>query len=405
MASHQELFLKQLSDPSMYKRIEGVPVFRPHQRTLPAFKGKDGREWPEEKISVTPKDLAAIAARTNAAGPQVMTEGHRNLDPTFPEANQPRKVGWETNHRAGQYVFDPAKGPEPCILADLCYDAKLYDECGPDRFPFRSADYDFREGKISGLAVLIRRPFLELGMIPYQSYNNRIAQYADDVPTPAPTPAPAAPGATDTDDWTPEEEKQYQKMCRYMAKKHPKMVPYMDAAQYQIKAGPQKDSKELRGMNYFDPDDKDDQNAATTRVAQYAAENAALKLRLDTEQSERLLDTVKLKVKFDRARELRTLVALPEADRPGHVQYMLTTYEKLPALGGGMIETAATGLTGGAATPGQRPGPSDGRRLTEKQYHAALQHASTPAVMAQYQSPAERFEAGRTWALSNVPAT
>lgn len=343
-----EQFFRDLTNPAKYRVVCGVPVFKPHERVLPSFKAPDGKVYPEIKIRVTDQDLSAIAVVTNQAGPQPITEGHRNLDPNFPEKDQPRKVGWETNHRPGLAVLVPGGKPEPCILADLCYEADLYEEVGPRRYPFRSADFDFHEKKLVGLALLVRRPFLELGMIPYSRERN-VIQYAM--------------GDSDADDkTTPEEEAQYQKMCRYFARyfktTFPKMAQFMD-------------------------------DAGSTGTATYQAD-ADLARKLAVSESERLLDKVAGKVKFDRAKEVATLSALPEADRPKHVQYMLDNYAKLPT--GTQDVQIATGTVAGG---GKQPTHADGTpAMTRQQADAAVQYALANKIP---------HEAARLWALANIP--
>src|ERR1700722_3628707 len=333
-----EEFLKQLNDRTKWKIVTGVPVFRAHERVLPAYTDSRGRDWPEVVIRVTKRGLEPIAVSTRRAGPQVLTEGHRNPDPTFPEHLQPKLAGWETHHRVGEYDFGEGKGREPCILADFHYDLSRYEETGPHRYPFRSVDYDFHEKRLAGTALLIRRPFFNLGLIPYRDAAGRvtIVQYAM--------------GTSMPDEFTPEEEAQYAKMCRYMKAKYAKLAAYMD-----------------------------DTNPGE---AQYAAENETLKRQLATEQSERLLGTVSGKVKYNKDRELRVLVGLSEAERPAHVAYMLETYEKLPDTMGDVRPATGATIT-----------PAGGGNLTQQQMTAAIQYMDQAKV---------DFAAARTWALANV---
>jgi hypothetical protein len=260
-------------------------------------------------------------------------------------------------------VIDPAKGPEPVILADLHYERDLYDEVGPRRYPFRSADYDFAEKRIAGMALLVRRPFLDLGMLPYQ-HRARIVQYAMETPMAEPA------------EFTPDEEAQYAKICRYFKAKYPKMAAYMDG-----------DAALGAGA------------AATPGLppAQYAAleaTNRDLLKKLAQGDCERLLDKVTA-VKFDRDRELKVLLSLAEADRPAHVQYMLDTYQKLPTttpevrVAGGAAGSGAGGGAGGPQVPAAQ------QAMTMNQMEAAVQYAASQKVP---------FETARQWALANVKA-
>lgn len=230
----------------------------------------------------------------------------------------------------------------------------------------------------------------------------------------------AEPGATNTEtpEWTPEEEVQYAKICKYMAKKHPRLGAYMDGitgekvsddttpvgkdgdgAISQMKGGPKPGSDGFKAMKakedpdypwYDDPD-----YAANQRVAQYFDPP----MRIAFLESESLLDTIKDKVRFKRSREVPFLMRLRADQRPAHVQYMLTTYEKLPAPG--MIPVARGNVE---PVESKRPPSSDGKTLTQKQMNAALRRTDAPEMIAQYADPVSRFAAAREWALVNEPA-
>lgn len=409
MPSHAEAFLESLNDPKKYKIIRGVPVFRPHRRSLPEWRDPEtGVVHPAIEIVVSPDDLREIGARTEASGPQVMTEGHRSTDPKTKEKDQPRKTGWEVNHRPGMYVFDPKIGPEPALLADMHYDKDIFDEVGPHRYPFRSADYDFQEKKLTGMALLMRRPFLDLGMISDTAYahKNHIVQYAMEFVMPDVTPK------EEEDKITAEEEAQYAKVCRYLAKKDkkfatyakskmPRMAKYFDegmagdpsatGTEMTYDGNPKPGSDGFKAMKAKeDPDypwydDKDYQSKQ--RIAQYQSENEVLKNRLATEHAERLLIEVKDVVKFNKDRELKTLIAMSESDRPGHIAYMRETYEKLPRQG--FIPIDSTGIPNSGNTGNQPP------KMNEVQYQAARSYMTTNKCT---------WEAAHAFIMANVRA-
>jgi hypothetical protein len=340
-----------LDDRRKWRVVSGVPVFKPHTRILPEFAAPDGKTYPEIRIEVTRQDLPYIAERSQVTGPHPITEGHRIPDPSVPESQQPRIVGWERNFRVGTY------GPlaEPCVLADLYYRLDLWEEAGPSRYPFRSVDYDFAEQRITGLAVMVRRPFLDLGLIPYRAART-IVTYSWES---------SVPDMPADDQYTPEEEAQYGRLMRYMAKKHPRLASYMDGMGG---AEPGPTSTEPPPAPYAAP-------AGTTMSYQQ------LDARLRQEQSERLLDRVSGTVKFDRTRELATLSAMPEAQRPAHVQYMLDTYQRLPT-GSQPIDTN---------TPASPPAAPAG--MSRAQMEAAVQYMSAQNLP---------YETARAWALANV---
>lgn len=358
-------FAEDLRDASKWRVVSAVPVFKPHRRVLPEFEDPTGRVHPEQVIEVTAADLAGIAKATDAAGPQPMTCGHRDPRPDFPEKLQPPVVGWETNHRPG--TFELAGKVEPCVLADLCYRAETWDQYGPHEYPFRSVDYDFVEKRLTGLALLRRRPFLDLGVIPYRT-GARVAQYAFEGP-----PMPEA--AKDEDKWTPEEEAQYARIMRYMAKKHPRLASCMDGMGG-APAGGTGAGTEPGATN-------------PAGVAGYQAQVSALEQRLALETSRALLAPLKGVVRFDEARELAYMATIAEVQRPAHVQYMLDTYTRLP---GGVPAVPVATAAGGPPASGAQPGA-----MTRAQMEAAVQyqHAQQGKV---------DWETARLWALANVRA-
>jgi hypothetical protein len=349
-------FPQDLEDQTKWKCVRAVPVFKPHVRVLPEFKDPTGKVWPEVKIAVTAADLPYIAAETNRAGPQPATVGHRDPRPDYPEALQPKPVGWETNHRTGTFSAD-GKRQEPCILADLYYRLDEYDASGPHAFPFRSVDYDFQTKRITGLAVLRRRPFLDLGVIPYAHRRATTVQYAFES-----DPSTGAPAMDDQ--FTPEEEAQYAKICRYMAKKHPRMAAYMDGMGATA-PGP---TNAAPPAPYADPQ------------ARAAAEAAA----------RQLLAPLKGVVKFNEDREAALMAGMGAAAQPAHVQYMMDTYQR--------VNPTPAAVPVATATPAAaQPKHADGTpAMTQRQMDMALQYAATANVP---------YEAARIWAMSNIPAT
>lgn len=360
-----------LADPARYTCRAGVPVFKPHRRILPEWKSPDGTVFPEVVIEVRERDLPIIATVTNAAGPQPLTEGHRKTEPDFPEHLQPRKVGWEINHRPGTFSPD-GKREEPCILADLYYEADKFVEVGPDRYPFRSVDYDRLEKRLAGTALLVRRPFLDLGVMPYD-HRNRIVTYE------APMPDPK------DDDDKPEDKVMYAKVLKYLKRKQPRMAAYLDDDPDIGYAG----STEIRGKNQDAQKRamwaKDPSGDGSGSDGQYSH----MEQRLAQSECERLLDRVAT-VKYDRSRELAALMGMPEQSRPAHVQYMLDTYQKLVTAVPSVNTTPTPGM------PASQPVSLTGEKLmTRAQMEAALQYQSSASVP---------YEAARLWAMANIPA-
>lgn len=148
-------FYAALSDPSRWIVKPGVPVFKPHVRTDP----NTGKE-----IRVDLSKLHEIAhnmARLEKDGgvPVRITLGH--TQPGQPETKQPPVAGYYRNARVG--VFGPKR--EPAIIADEWLDPQF----GPVRknYPYRSSEYYDDDKHITGVALLSRDPFLDLGVVAY----------------------------------------------------------------------------------------------------------------------------------------------------------------------------------------------------------------------------------------------
>lgn len=254
-------FMRSLDDETKFKIKRGVPIFIPHERMRPV-KDKDGKVVLEngkpklKKVVVTEDDLEEIcqnaAAREDDDTVGVITIGHRQLKPDFPETEQPPLVGYQKNLQVGRFGKKRRVG----ILADLHYPIDRYDEV--KKYPHVSVDYHDGRKEITGLALLVREPELDLGMqsygreevcsagtrvlrptandgtLIYQREVNMPDTIADPdpkVPLP-PAEAAAAPNATPTPPEDPEAAQQYEKACGHMdrwMKDHPtgKKVGYM----------------------------------------------------------------------------------------------------------------------------------------------------------------------------------
>jgi hypothetical protein len=159
--------LDRLKDPSRWIIRRGVPIFTSHIR-----RDAEGRE----RYRVTEQDLADIGhnCRRREQGRGVvglLTIGHRPLDRQVPEADvvkYAKPVGYVVNYRDGTF------GPEdtPAVLVDLYYAREHWDEA--KQFPFRSAEYWPGRQEITGVALLLRDPELDLGM----THHNRVFYYA-----------------------------------------------------------------------------------------------------------------------------------------------------------------------------------------------------------------------------------
>ena len=163
-------FSAKISDPSRWIVKSGVPLFKAHERTDPAT---------GQLIKVDLPKLYRIAAnmqRLERQGgvPIRMTLGH--TEPNKPETEQPPVGGYYKNARVAP--FGP-KG-EPAVVGDEWLDPQY----APVRknFPYRSAEYYDDAEQITGVALLTRDPYLDLGVVAYSRDDSLVCYTADSPP-------------------------------------------------------------------------------------------------------------------------------------------------------------------------------------------------------------------------------
>jgi hypothetical protein len=152
--------IRSLDDPTQFRRVDRVAVFKPHRRVCP-----DGTV-----IDVTDADLPEIASNVNRTyeldGELVrLVIGHRQQAPGFPEPLQPLVVGYARNYRA-ELVERP--GGQALRLTHTEYVRREHEnEAG--KYPGRSPEYDPVSKTITAVALLTRDPFLTLGTVAYEA--------------------------------------------------------------------------------------------------------------------------------------------------------------------------------------------------------------------------------------------
>jgi hypothetical protein len=274
MSDAATIAIAELGNPDQYEVKRAVPIFRAHTRRV--FNEETGAY---ETKTVTEADLPVIAEHMRALEAEGrafrLTEGH--INPKGTEAQQPRLLGFQRNARFGTF------GPEkvPCVLVDE-YARREAIETLKNR-PYRSAEFYRESKKITGAAALLRDPELNLGIVLYHHTPARGrdgATHYSATETPWYYAEPIMADEPKNDDLSPEEVEQYEKMCRYIAQKFPKVF----AAAPGLPGGdntavPDGKKKDEQAMN-FD---------ATTQPELYA-----LQQRLDEEKRQREKDRAAL---------------------------------------------------------------------------------------------------------------
>lgn len=158
---------EKLADPSSFSRREGVPIYRPHRRrtlrrTATGEVARDGSGSPVwDDVEIGPDDIRRIADNTlrrieSGEFPPV-TIGH--TDPETRETEQPPVVGFIGGVRVEEFRGEPA------ILADIYYKSNI--EHDVTQYPRRSVEVARKtspDGHIDALAILKRKPYLDLGL-------------------------------------------------------------------------------------------------------------------------------------------------------------------------------------------------------------------------------------------------
>lgn len=173
--------LALLEDPTRFRKVENVPIFRPHVR-------KDARG--KELYKVTEDMIPDIAQRCQALEAEsgvVARMGLGHIKPGEPQTSQPPLVGFVGKARAG--TFGPKQ--KPAVLATLYYRTEDWDEA--KKYPFRSAEFYPNRGTITGLALLKTDPELDLGMLIFDAEDRPQMYVRQDEPA---EPAAALPGTT-----------------------------------------------------------------------------------------------------------------------------------------------------------------------------------------------------------------
>ena len=335
-------FLDRLNDPSKWVVRRGVPLFTAHRR-----KGRDG-----EEVVVTDGDLPEIAANMAALERDAgvvgrITPGH--VQAGRPETDQPPLYGFMRNPRVGP--FGPSR--KPAVLVDNYYFPEH--AAAADRLPYRSAEYYPAERVIRGMALLLRDPFLDMGVVTYTG-GGRAYQYAmggdmaDDPnkPNPAPNPNPSPNPGPAPASLSPDEEALAQKFWAYFCQK------------FNLQAGGQTPNpvpmdKGTESVQYQQV--KAELDRANTRIQ-------ALEKERDQAVCERLVGQLEAEgYMLDRAFEVKELMGRDDGGRQAYLKNLRARYSKVPA--DRMIQVTRDRVEGG-------DDPNAPKELTRDQMDEAL---------------------------------
>jgi len=245
VAEHSRLveqFFRDLENPALYERVDGVPIFGPHVRRKKAPNGK----WQE--VRVDDKDLKKIAEametmeRDKGTLP-VITPGHRKLDASVSEEDQPPTWGYARWAKPGFYSL-PNGDKVKTLLATVYFDKRQKAKDGRPvsvaarSFPHRSVDYYADTHEISGIAMLRRDPELELGLISYGG-TRPLFQYSTENVIMDPTAAPDANAPADSgagEELSPDDAGKAMSYAKHYEKHHPAFKYMCDSHAEQMAA-------------------------------------------------------------------------------------------------------------------------------------------------------------------------
>lgn len=362
--------IERLDDPRQYVCKRGVPIWVPHKRTL---RDKDGKTT--RTVTVGPDDLATWAAETNrlytedgvlgriTAAKGSAPDGGHVYKPDGSPAPPPTHVGYFRNARVG--TFGPKN--KPAVLVDCYYKVSELDTVS--QRPFRSAEAVHSAKQLRGVALLITDPWLDMGVTTYEGDRDIIRYMTENDmagmgPSNATPPAPVAgqqqPAA---DSFSPEEEAQYARMCRYMVQKY-NLPPDWPAAG---KPAPDAPAEKPGGdkPTAGPPDKKappdDDKGtvtpmSSTATVTTYEKEYRDTLAELEAERCKAVIYSLQSEgFQFSPEqveKETRKLAALPAAEREERKDELRAIYAKQQVPGGPRVEV-------NPVTPGNQPDPDE----------------------------------------------
>lgn len=354
-------FLRELDDPSKYRKRTGVPIGRAFRRQL-----RNGA-WAEVKEDELPTVAEkTLAAELDSGSLPRITLGH--IDSGVDEKDQVHLVGFIRNPRPGTF------GPKsvPCVLGDT-YTMVEFEQSELSRqYPYRSMEYRVDKGRITGLALLKRDPFSDLGVVLFHDDGGEailVSLEEDGMGDnqPAPAPAPAAPPAAPQQpvQMSAEDKTKADALMAYFMTANPWMAKCAAEFGDQKPDGTDGDNKPVDNPKDGDKPKEDDVDKDKT--AQMQADLAASKVEIarlakeaDEAKVDKMLAILEAECQCDVAHERETLLSFAADKREKYLANARKQYPKKPV--GAMIETYRGRVEGG--------GPS--KELNREQMDAAL---------------------------------
>ncbi|VTS08553.1 nucleotide exchange factor GrpE [Tuwongella immobilis] len=345
-------FLRRFNDPNLWVVERAVPIFKPHKRSKKLPNGQVA------SIEVTAGDIPEIAQQMvqleRSGTPARITEGH--LKPDLPESMQPDLLGFCRSPRVGR--FGPQQ--ELAVVADLYY---LRDKAErAKRYPYRSVEYYPPTKEIRGVALLMRDPQLDMGIVHYQLEVNSMTN----TPAPAPTPTPEGDEAL-----SPAEEKLAQKYWKHYMKQYAwmgKAAAHYEGGGGGASAMPSATNGGMPALSDSSPPpateaERMQRDQMAVQFQRMQAEMTALRTQAEREKCERLVMQLEAEgYNLQRAVEVQRLLPLTAAERTNHLDYVRQCYSRQP------VASPIRVYSGHVETPTSTDNP------TESQMEAAVQY-------------------------------
>lgn len=320
--------LLDLEDKNRYSVERGVAVFGPHTRKV--VDPDTMEETGVVKYEVSERDLDEICRNSNEAAKKChfgrQTIGHVKFNST-PESLQPADlVGHVANYRVGRLPDG-----SPVVIADLYTRNELKEKAS--KFPYRSAEYRFKEKRICGVARLLRDPELMLGTASLGGSSD-VECYGDAYVSSANESSHGVPdGMIAAGDLSPDEMATADRIFFYLCSKYKSLKEVCCGEQPKTTNNDSSTEPEKYEMNAPKADEVDTGVSSGISVEAYQAleqkfnsmAESHKKMFLENERFkvERMLDSLDVeKYQFDREEAISVMIPRDDAGRKKFVEFI-----------------------------------------------------------------------------------